>query len=519
MNSDRLAAPADIPQKSNGRIVSKLMYMIWQSRKDLQNTFDLHSAEGQSSFIDWCSVSIGQEHGGSTEANGADQQQGNSSSGLIRYQTIMQMEGVLAKIGTAMPMGVREFGRRIWKAVVRRLLAHQASRVRVAQTPPTIATPELADSTPAAPLGTTGYNLIGHAFAELGMGEHVRMSAASLATTDVAFGVINYEHGLLSRKGAELEHGDVVKENSHKINVFHINADQLLNSYLYYGDRFFSGKYNILYPFWELSKWPQQWVSVLDIVDEVWAPTKFIEDAMAPAIDRPVVHMPVAVTLPETAGNSRSYFNLPSGRFLFLFTFDSFSFIERKNPFAIVRAFRKAFPLGTEAVGLVIKSMNATTSDPRWQDMINLIGADQRIHVINRTMTRHELIDLFKVTDCFVSLHRAEGFGRGPAEAMLLGKPTIVTNYSGNLEFCNDQNSCLVDYRLIPIEEHQYVMPTGQVWADPDEDHAAWYMSKLVNESAYATMVGAQARDYMLKNFSAEVIGQKYRARLAELGI
>ena len=534
MISQHLSDSADIAQKTDGRAITKLMYLIWESRSDLRNTFDLDTVDGQKSFIQWFDVAIDKEYvrtpvGSEKQADpenvlaleqNTQHSRPSAIASFIQYQKILRIEAFLAKSARKLPKPFRESGRRLWKEIVQMLLKIQASRIVSSSKRPrqNEATP-VKQKTEASNLKKHGYNLIGHAFAELGMGEHVRMSAAALATTDVPFGVINYEHGVLSRMDASLEHGSVTASNDYPVNLFHLNADQILNSYLYYGAEFYSGKHNIIYPFWELSKWPKEWVSVLDVMDEIWAPTKFIEEAIAPATKRPVIHMPVAVTLPDTPGRPREYFGLPSDEFLFLFTFDSFSFIERKNPYAILRAFQNAFPLGSEKVGLVIKSMNATTTDPRWRSMVDLIGDDKRIHVINRTMPRYDLIDLFKVSDCFVSLHRAEGFGRGPAEAMLLGKPTIVTNYSGNLEFCNEQNCCLVNYKLIPIESDQYVMPAGQMWADPDENHAAQYMQKLVQDPVYAKEVGDHARDYMVKNFNAEIIGNKYRKRLAELGL
>ena len=47
------------------------------------------------------------------------------------------------------------------------------------------------------------------------------------------------------------------------------------------------------------------------------------------------------------------------------------------------------------------------------------------------------------LSDCYVSLHRSEGFGLTIAEAMALGKPAIATAYSGNLEFMTAENSYL----------------------------------------------------------------------------
>ena len=65
-----------------------------------------------------------------------------------------------------------------------------------------------------------------------------------------------------------------------------------------------------------------------------------------------------------------------------------------------------------------------------------------------------------------MSLHRSEGFGRVIAEAMLLRTLVICTNYSGNLDFCGEQNAILVDYDLVPVSDKDYPFASGLQWAE-----------------------------------------------------
>jgi glycosyltransferase involved in cell wall biosynthesis len=364
--------------------------------------------------------------------------------------------------------------------------------------------------------GEPGVGLIGYAHTETGVGEHVRMSAAALSTTDVPFGVVNFAVGVPARQNARLEHGRLIEGNAHRCNLFHVNADQILVTVSHLGRAFFDRRYNILYPFWELAKWPDAWVPTLRLFDEIWAPSRFIYEAIAPKVSVPVRYMPVSVTLPEPGAFARAHFGLPEGRFLFLFAFDFLSYIERKNPFAIIRAFQKAFPRD-EGASLVIKVMNADSANPHWTRMLELVKGDPRIVVINQTLNRDEVLALYRETDCFVSLHRSEGFGRGPAEAMYLGKPVIVTNYSGSTDFTPAGAACLVDYKLIPVEPGQYVHEHGQVWADADVDHAAWYMRKVFSDEAYRRQIAAAGERCIREHFSPAVCGANYRRRLAEL--
>ena len=49
----------------------------------------------------------------------------------------------------------------------------------------------------------------------------------------------------------------------------------------------------------------------------------------------------------------------------------------------------------------------------------------------------------FNLMDCFVSAHRGEGFGIGLAQAAILGKPVIYTDYSAPREWLSRGNGHL----------------------------------------------------------------------------
>jgi glycosyltransferase involved in cell wall biosynthesis len=138
--------------------------------------------------------------------------------------------------------------------------------------------------------------------------------------------------------------------------------------------------------------------------------------------------------------------------------------------------------------------------------------------MINKVLDRRSMIGLIERCDCFVSLHRSEGFGRGIAEAMLLGKPVIVTGYSGNMDFTNPLDGCIVDYQLVDVGAREYPHAAGQRWAEPDLEQAAWYMRRLVSDPAWGSALAHKGRALVEAQHGVEAVGRLCRARLERLG-
>jgi len=364
-----------------------------------------------------------------------------------------------------------------------------------------------------------GATLVGYAHGVLGMGEHVRMTAEALTGAGVPFGVVDFDLGIKNKQDDSGGDFPLIDSSVHRANIFHVNADMMLYTYCRLGPDFFSGRYNIGYWAWELANCPEAWDSVTRMMDEIWAPSKFIQDCFAAVASCPVIHMPLCVELPSFKRLTRSSFGLPEDDCLFLYAFDFNSYFQRKNPLASIRSFKKAFPVQTEQAGLVLKVMNGDTDSEVWKQMLDLIDGDPRIHVINEVMDRGQVLALLDCCDCFLSLHRSEGFGRGPAEAMYLGKPVIVTNYSGNLDFTRPGACLLVDYRLIPVQPDEYVFTEGQVWAEVDEQQAAEHMRTVARGGTEVAAMAQRGQAVIRDEFSAAAIGARMKQRLEQLNL
>lgn len=370
-----------------------------------------------------------------------------------------------------------------------------------------------------------GAVLIGHPYAPLGRAEDVRTGACAFAAANIPFALRN-TFGEYGKEMAVLYQNFPFMDRidpraAYKTNVFFLNANEMDDAFTHLGADCFAGRYNIGYWAWELSQFPDAWRGAFRYLDEIWAPSRFVQQAVANKATCPVVWMPLAVEPVTLANLSRADFGLPVDRFLVLFFFDFRSFIQRKNPWAALRAFSAAFEDDhTAPVSLAIK-MNGMDACPEdYRTFLNSRAVrDPRVILIDRVMNDLEIKELVRLCDCFLSLHRSEGFGRGLAEAMFFGKPVIATGYSGNLDFMNQANSCLVDCTLIPVGPDEYPHGTGQRWADPDVEQAAWYLRRLVADSTYAADIGQRAAGYIRTYHSFAAIGARHRRRLERLGL
>lgn len=364
-----------------------------------------------------------------------------------------------------------------------------------------------------------GVNLVGYVFGQLGIGEDVRMAARALLAVGVPMTMLDFPPGANISQNDRTMAEHVSGSGEFAVNFFCMTAEENGRYYAERGRRQFQDRYSIGYWPWELGAWPKEWEMLIDLVDEVWVSTQHTYDAVRPVCNKPLFVMPMAVQLGEVTSfpsraAARRHFGLPQKDKLFCFAFDLNSYVDRKNPQACVDAFLEAFPQGedgTNGVGLVIKVHKPKDRNKAWEKLKKLAAEDDRIHIIEETLSRPDLLALYQACDCFISLHRAEGFGRGLAEAMQLGLHVICTGYSGNVDFCKAPYADLVRYRLMKIRKNQYPYGEGQVWAEPDIHHAAELMRKFVLQPT------RRKRKLDWPEFSLETVGNRYRERLIEI--
>lgn len=364
-----------------------------------------------------------------------------------------------------------------------------------------------------------GIDLVGLAYAELGLGENLRLLAKACASIKIPFAVKDADLSIKTRQADRSLADHITDELRHKCVLYCLNPDMQKSIQHTLAESSVSGRINIGYWFWELEKLPHEWEPSINDVDEIWSPTEFIAAAVRRSTSKPVILIPTSIHAAPSRRYTKAEFGLPLDKFAFLFSFDFNSFTARKNPEAVIRAFQRAFPTTGSNCLLMIKSINGINQPDKLRELKDLIDNDERIIIRDEFFSRDQVLGLQSVINSYVSLHRSEGLGLGLAECMYQGKPVIGTGYSGNLDFMNENNSGLVNYSLVAVREGEYLYNDPDFfWADPDAEHAAWLMRKMVEDASWRERIAAQGQQDIRTGFSPAATAERIRARLRAIG-
>jgi glycosyltransferase involved in cell wall biosynthesis len=300
----------------------------------------------------------------------------------------------------------------------------------------------------------------------------------------------------------------------HGFEIVAVNAEELPSFVARLGEDYFQGPRIGIWG-WETDTIPVRWQRAFALVQEIWVYSRFMAQNIGAVAPVPTIALPPPVQAPiEPAAPRR--LDVPDDGFLFLFVFDYLSTIQRKNPVGLIEAFKRAFAPG-EGPRLLLKTINGPLRPLAEEEVLWAAHGRPDIHVIDRSLSGAELSGLMAACDCYVSLHRSEGFGLTMAEAMAIGKPVIGTGYSGNLDFMNAENSYLVDYELGRVGPDCEIYPPEGTWAQPSLEHAAELMRRVVGRPEEAAALGERARADIARELSPRARGEAMRRRLAQL--
>jgi glycosyltransferase involved in cell wall biosynthesis len=337
-----------------------------------------------------------------------------------------------------------------------------------------------------------GVNLVGYFRGDFGVGEAGRMLSRAVSCTGLPLSTTTIRPGVQRHASHFLETG---LDPVFALNLLAVNPQGLLEVARdphYAG--FFTGRRNVGAWYWEVDVLPDDLTAAFDLVDEVWCSTRYIVDVLSPLTAKPVRQHPLVVTLPDPSPHlTRQDLGLPSGRYLFGFSFDHMSVLDRKNPLGLVRAYTAAFG-PDDGVALVLKSINGEQFPDGVAALDEAVAGRADIVQLDAHLAQAEMRALLANLDAFVSLHRSEGLGLGLLDAMALGKPVVATGYSGNMTFMDDETAVLVPFELVEVGPGHEPYPSSAHWAEPDLDAAAAAMRRLAAAPAEGAALGARAR-------------------------
>jgi glycosyltransferase involved in cell wall biosynthesis len=381
----------------------------------------------------------------------------------------------------------------------------------------------------AAPVGEIpGVNCIGDFAAGTGLVEASRRLVQTVASRGVDVEITDFDLPLPKSPVRKLLQVDELpRGRSHDIELWCVNVNEFrLVDEATFRPLGEPRRYVIGVWAWEAPSLPGWARNEVGRVDEIWVPSGFVRRAFRSATNKPITVCRYVVDASLPGDRRRSDFGLPEEAVLFFFNFDASSSDRRKNPWGVIQAFESAFT-DDERRGparLVLKTQNLNTHPPLRAALQASLDRVNGI-LIDEELPRDRMNALLGSIDVYASLHRGEGFGLGIAEAMLLGKPVIVTAYSGNMDYTTRANSCLVGYSLRPIDQSDHhltphareVYEPGLIWAEPNVDQAARWMRYLYEHPEERTRIGAAGSQTVRNQFNPETVGNLVANRLVQI--
>lgn len=423
------------------------------------------------------------------------------AAGAVRDYTVMPFLGLLSRAARMVPRlayrpYVSDAGAIAAEPHPRQVQRHAATRPQ-------------AD---AADRENPGISILGYFSREIGIGEAARSLAracevAGIPVTPIDVGSL-FETPLTTSAAAALP-----RPRQLPIDVLYYNADMTPAAARHLRALGRQSGYRIGVWHWEQPVLPTRFHEAFADVDEVWVPSRFVHDAIAPVAPVPVVTIPHAVDFTPTLGVRRADFGLPDDKCLVLVMYDFHSFQDRKNPRAAIAAFRAAGAV-EPSLGLVVKTNNAGRYPRERQELADMLRDVPDVTILDETLTRQQAWDLESCCDILLSLHRAEGFGLILAEMMFLGKPVVATGWSANMDFMDALNSVPVAYTLAPLARPVGPYDAGILWAEPNIDDAADALRRLASDRDLAARLGQAASVSIRRTLAPQVVGRRVRERL-----
>ena len=375
--------------------------------------------------------------------------------------------------------------------------------------------PEQADEAymPLAPTQDLqpGINVIAYFTAESGVGQAARLMLAGIEAAGIPHATVTYDMAPGRSTHQFSEHGP--DKAIYDTNLVCINADVILAANHWMGERLRDHRYRIGLWWWETSTFPEMFDQSFSVVDEIWVGSAFVGDAIRQRTDLPVTVIPMPVVIPPAGGGARAAVGIAEDTFLVLYAYDFDSVFARKNPLGALVAYTSAFTPG-DGCTLLLKSINGERHLEELEELRMAAAGRADVVILDQYLDATTNRGLIAECDCYLSLHRSEGFGVTIAEAMAYARPVVATAYSANLEFMDDSMAYLVPVTegIVPSGAGPYT--AGTTWGEPDVAAAAMLLTRVRNNPDEAHAKALLAAVHIRVERSPEKAGEAIRTRL-----
>ena len=236
-------------------------------------------------------------------------------------------------------------------------------------------------------------------------------------------------------------------------------------------------RFNMLHSYgWEESEFPKKWVNNFNL--NLQGLSLMSQQVKKTLIDNGV-KLPMKVTrlgldhIREVKVDSA--FTVQAKKYKILHISSCFP---RKSIDILIKSYGLAFDCNDQ-VTLIIKTFKNPHN--KLENILSEARQKNRffpdVHIIYEDLNDSQMKALYLLSNVFVAPSRGEGFGLPIGEAMLLGIPVITTNWGGQLDFCDSNNSWLLDYEFSPARTHFQLQMS--YWAEPSYKHLTFLLKSL----------------------------------------
>jgi len=300
--------------------------------------------------------------------------------------------------------------------------------------------------------------------------------------------------------------------------IIHCNPDEGVRILARAPSRFWIGRKRIGYWAWELPRAPARWRRAASLFHEVWAPSRFVADALlAAGVGMKVRVMPHPVTRAGVCPPDRHRWGFPHESTVVLSMADFRSSATRKNLTASIEICRRA-ATPQRPILLMIKALQAPRDE--LESLAQMQSESLDVRFLSEPIGGADIQSLLASVDVVLSPHRSEGFGLSLAEALLAGTPALATGWSGNMQFMAGLADMLIDHQLVPVQDKTGIYRAGDLcWAEPDIADAAAKLRRLAESAELRFALAARgaenvralsrawARDQILQTALGQISG------------